>query len=503
MDVLLAHSFFLKNDAKQVEKMRPYPPLGTLYAASYLRSLGYTVGLFDAVLSDGVHEFEAMFSSSDCKMLVLFEDEFHFLNKMCLNHSRQAAQAMAKFAKARDATVIACGADVTDHPEAYLSYGVHYAILGEAEHTLGELLRVLHSTEPLCDAKLDEIPGLARPDSNRPGEIRRNVARIPERNPDLFPMPAWDLLKAETYRAAWMRAHGFFSINMVSTRGCPFHCNWCAKPIWGQRYAMRSPANVAEEMAWLKRTIRPDHIWFADDIFGLQPKWAMQFAEEVRVRQASVPFMIQSRVDLMTPDAVEALAQAGCREVWLGAESGSQKVLDAMDKGIRVEQIPTVRQRLKDAGIATGFFLQFGYPGETFEDILATVELVRATLPDSIGISVSNPLPGTRFYEMVKSGLGVKDHWEDSNDLAMMFQGSYRTEFYRRLHKVVHRELNVRLKLQSAPEKASEALAELENVHAEWKEIQRVEASYRTEHPTFVPQRRSRILPPDLSRSWS
>ncbi|HTD22064.1 MAG TPA: radical SAM protein [Terriglobales bacterium] len=503
MDVLLAHSFFLKNDAKQVEKMRPYPPLGTLYAASYLRSLGYTVGLFDALLSDGVHEFEALLRASDCRMVVLFEDEFHFLNKMCLNHSRQAAQAMASFAAGRGATVIACGSDVTDHPEAYLLHGVHYAILGEAEHSLGELLGTLRSTGSLCNAKLDEIPGLARADSSQPRGVRRNEARIPERHPDVFPMPAWDLLEAEPYRAAWMQAHGFFSVNMVSTRGCPFHCNWCAKPIWGQRYAMRSPANVAEEMALLKQTIRPDHIWFVDDIFGLQPKWSVQFAEEVRARDASIPFMIQSRVDLMTPDAVEALAHAGCREVWIGAESGSQKILDAMDKGICVEQIPVVRQRLKDAGIATGFFLQFGYPGETFEDILATAEMVRTTLPESIGISVSNPLPGTRFYDMVKNELGTKDHWDNSDDLAMMFQGSYRTEFYRRLYKVVHRELDVRLKLQSAPKNTTEALAELDSVNAEWKEIQKVEANYQAEHPTSVHKHYLPVLPPNLSGSWN
>jgi anaerobic magnesium-protoporphyrin IX monomethyl ester cyclase len=228
----------------------------------------------------------------------------------------------------------------------------------------------------------------------------------------------------------------------------------------------------------------------------------VQFAEEVRARDASIPFMIQSRVDLMTPAAVEALAQAGCREVWLGAESGSQRILDAMDKGIRVEQIPVVRQRLKEAGIATGFFLQLGYPGETFEDILATAELVRTTLPDSIGISVSNPLPGTRFYEMVKNELGIKDHWDDSDDLAMMFQGSYRTEFYRRFYEAIHRELDVRLKLQSAPKNASEALAELEGINAEWREIQKVEENYRTEHPTLVHKHHLPVLPPDLSRSW-
>src|SRR5207249_1620660 len=187
------------------------------------------------------------------------------------------------------------------------------------------------------------IAGLAMPDPAAPGGIARTARRAVERHPDVFPFPAWDLLDVERYRAAWVQAHGYFSQNMVSTRGCPFHCNWCAKPIWGQRYAMRSPANVAEELALVKRTLRPDHIWFADDIFGLRPQWVAEFGCEVAARDAAIPFMIQSRADLMTDQAVAGLKQAGCAEVWMGAESGSQKILDAMDKGIQVHEIVAAR----------------------------------------------------------------------------------------------------------------------------------------------------------------
>ena len=227
------------------------------------------------------------------------------------------------------------------------------------------------------------------------------------RDLDSLPEPARDLIDVQAYWEAWQR-HGRFSMNLVTSRGCSFHCNWCAKPIWGQRYAMRSPANVAEELAMVKKVVRPDHVWFADDIFGLRPGWVTEFAREVRERDAAVPFMIQSRVDLMTDEAVKALAEAGCAEVWLGAESGSQKILDAMEKGTELGEIRAARARLKAAGIRACFFIQFGYPGETFEDILATVQLVRETLQDDIGVSVSYPLPGTRFHEMVKQQLGPK-----------------------------------------------------------------------------------------------
>lgn len=492
MHVLLAHSFYLKNDPKQADKMHPYPPLGTLYAASRLRSLGHDVRLFDAMFASGPEEFAGVLDRHCPPVVVLYEDQFHFLNKMCLSHSRNAACRMSALARLRGATVIAAGSDVSDHPEAYLRHGVDYALIGEADHTLAELLALLSSG----DGAVDRIPGVAT-------AAGRTPPRPPERNADVFPFPAWDLLDVERYRSAWRQSHGYFSVNMVSTRGCPFHCNWCAKPIWGQHYAMRSPANVAEEMALLKKDIQPDHIWFADDIFGLQPKWVVEFAREVEARDASVPFTIQSRVDLMTEEAVAALAQARCAEVWLGVESGSQKILDAMDKGTTVIQIVRARERLRDAGIRACFFLQFGYPGEMFEDILATVRLVRETLPDGIGVSVSNPLPGTRFYQMVKAELGAKDHWEDSGDLAMMFQGTYQTPLYRKLHDLLHRDLELRIRLRDAPELHASIQPCLDQLNRDLLDLRQAEASYHNANPTVIRKYYPAVNAPDLDSRWN
>jgi anaerobic magnesium-protoporphyrin IX monomethyl ester cyclase len=492
MHVLLAHSFYLKNDPKQTGKMHPYPPLGTLYAASHLRSLGYAVSLFDAMFAAGPEEFEQVLDRDHPTVVVLYEDQFHFLNKMCLSHSRDAACRMSAMARLRGATVIAAGSDVSDHPEEYLRQGVEYALIGEADHTLAELLAVLSGG----DGTVGMVAGIAM-------AAGRTPPRPPERNADVFPFPAWDLLDVEQYRRAWLQSHGYFSVNMVSTRGCPFHCNWCAKPIWGQHYAMRSPANVAEEMAVLKRDIQPDHIWFADDIFGLQPKWVVEFAREVETRNASVPFTIQSRVDLMTEEAVAALAQANCSEVWLGVESGSQKILDAMDKGITVDDAVGARHRLRDAGIRACFFLQFGYPGETFEDILATVRLVRESLPDDIGVSVSNPLPRTKFYQMVKAELGVKDHWEDSGDLAMMFQGTYQTLLYRKLHDLLHSDLELRIRLRDAPELQSSIQPCLDQLNCDLLDLSQAEASYHNANPTVIRKYYPTVNAPDLGSRWN
>jgi radical SAM superfamily enzyme YgiQ (UPF0313 family) len=199
---------------------------------------------------------------------------------------------------------------------------------------------------------------------------------------------------------------------------------------------------VAQEMRELKERYGAEHLWFADDIFGLNRHWALQLAEEVEGRRCAVPFKIQSRADLLTAETVRALKRAGCAEVWMGAESGSQKILDAMDKGLLVEEIITARDNLKREGIRACYFLQLGYPGESWDDILQTVRLVRETRPDDIGVSVSYPLPNTRFYERVQRDLGRKRNWRDSEDLSVMFKGGYTDQFYRLVRDALHHEVD-------------------------------------------------------------
>jgi anaerobic magnesium-protoporphyrin IX monomethyl ester cyclase len=498
-DVLLAHSFFLKNDPKQIEKMRPYPPLGTLFAASWLREAGYEVALFDAMLSSGEEELAGFLERHRPSFVVFYEDSFNFLNKMCLEHARAAACRMSRLAREAGATVLAAGSDVSDHPRPYLESGVRYGLTGEADHTLRELLDTLTGRR---EQPVEAVAGLVFHDPAAPDGLRRTAERTFERHPDVFPLPAWDLVDAERYRAAWTEAHGSFSVNLVTTRGCPFHCNWCAKPIWGRRYAMRSAARVAEEMTLVKSLLRPDHVWFSDDIFGLQPKWVADFAREVEERGARIPFTIQTRADLMTGEAVAGLVRAGCVEAWLGAESGSQKILDAMDKGLQVEETVEATRRLRKAGIRACWFLQFGYPGETYEDIQETVRLVRETLPDDIGVSVSYPLPGTRFHEMVAAEIGDKTHWADSNDLAMMFQGTYQTPFYRKLRQVVHRDLDVRHRVRKG-ETSNGFQAELSALAEDWLELGRLEATCKSAAPTCVTRTCGPLEAPDLSKPWN
>ena len=438
-DILLGQSYFLRFDPKLWQIMQPYPPLGTLYAASYLRKLGYDVALFDAELAESEQEWASALETHKPTFAVLYEDNFNYLSKMCLLRMRQAAFTMIDMARQRGCTVILCGADATDHANEYLARGADYVLIGEGEETLADLLGCLTG---LLDIPKDQILGLAYQTME---QVQRNPRRPDIQQLDRLPFPAWELVDIQRYRAIWLARHGYFSMNMVTTRGCPFHCNWCAKPIWGQRYNTRSPENVIAEISWLKQNYAPDHLWFADDIFGLKPGWLPRFGELVESENVYIPFKCLSRADLLLrPGEVDALARAGAQIVWMGAESGSQLILDAMDKGTRVEQIYESTRRLKTAGIHVGFFLQFGYPGETRAEIERTIQMVRDCDPDDIGISVSYPMPGTKFYAAVSEQMAVKQNWQDSDDLAMLYHGPFKTDFYRKLHTVVHKEFRAR-----------------------------------------------------------
>ena len=428
-DVVLTHSNHVFSDPKQVSKMQPYPPLQTMLAAAVLEQRGLDCVLYDSTLDSPLANFRALLERARPRLLVVCEDDFNFLSKMCLARNRELAFWMARTARELGIEAIVHGSDASDQAAAYVDAGFQAVLIGEVENTLSEYVEG-HAPET--------ISGLA---FRCERGIHYTAPRAPSSDLDSLPAPAWHLIDVERYRKAWMAKHGFFSLNAVSSRGCPYRCNWCAKPIYGNAYHARSPRSVAAEMLHLKRSFQPDHLWFADDIFGLSPRWSVEFAAAVETLQAQIPFKMQSRCDLMTRETVGALRRAGCQEVWMGAESGSQGVLDAMDKGIRVEKIYAARHNLKAHGIRACFFLQFGYPGETWSDIEATVRMVRETAPDDIGVSVSYPLPGTKFHQIVASKIGTKANWNDSSDLSMVFRGEFSTELYRALADALHAEV--------------------------------------------------------------
>lgn len=429
--VLFTHSYFYRFDPKQWANKKPYPPLGTITAASFLRDKGYTVSLCDIGLAEGPEVINPYLADSP-DVLAIYDDGFNYLTKMCLTNMREAAFVMAKKAQKQNIPVVVSSSDSTDHYEQYLENGADVVILGEAEQTLLEVIEAWEKSLPLND-----ISGIAFREND---EVVKTPKRPVLRDLDQIPMAAWDLVDVDAYRKVWLSRWNYFSLNVATTRGCPFKCNWCAKPIYGNRYNSRSPQHVVNEIAYLIKNFDPQHLWMCDDIFGLKPGWVQTFRDELRAKNLSIKYMIQSRADLLLQeDTIEALVESGLETVWIGAESGSQKILDAMDKGTKVEQIEQATALLHKKGARVAFFLQFGYLGETYEDLQKTIKMVKRLMPDEIGASVSYPLPGTKFYDMVKSQLVNKQNWTDSDDLDLMYEGTFSKQFYKNLHRYVHK----------------------------------------------------------------
>lgn len=472
VDVLLTHSYHLAFDEKQQRRMEPYRPLGTLYAAAALRQAGFTVALFDTMLL-GPSEFSAALERYQPRLVTIYEDDFNFLTKMCLTRMRDVAFQLAAEARRRAIPVIGHGSDATDNLELFLRHGIDYVLCGEAEATLvalcAQLLR--ESTAPA------QLPGLHQLDGA--GKLVFNPERL-ARNPSWvsLPEPPADLTDFPRYRTAWTGSHAYFSVNMAASRGCPYRCNWCAKPVSGNRFHLRPAQAVAEEMHRLKLEAGAEHIWFSDDVFALNHRWMIEFASAVTALDASLPFKIQTRADLVSSSTVAALKEAGCAEVWMGVESGSQRILDAMDKGLRLEQVREARYLLASAGMRVGFFMQLGYPGEGWAELQESIAFVREARPDALGVSVAYPLPGTPFYERVKIELGPKRNWTDSGELAMMFHGTYTGEFYRLVRDALHAEV-----------------ASWTDANQTRRAIKAWEAVYAAEPSSAVPEHQARLYP--------
>jgi radical SAM superfamily enzyme YgiQ (UPF0313 family) len=455
--------------------MQPYTPIGTLYAAAALQQNGISVAIYDSMLEEPAATFKAALQNNQPQIVVVYEDDFNFLSKMCLTRMREVAWEMARAARAMGAITIGHGSDATDNPALFLENGFDYVLCGEAEETLSQLCFAI-----LRRKNIPNLDGMVRLDEQgKTIHCPQQLAKNPAWNE--LPFPSRDLIEFEPYRAAWTEAHGYFSTNMVSSRGCPYRCNWCAKPISGNKFHLRPAANVAEEMRHLKVDAGVEHIWFGDDVFALNQHWVQEFAEEVTKRDAALPFKIQSRADLMSEQTVRALRTAGCAEVWMGVESGSEFVLNAMDKGLNLSAVIVARRRLKEAGIRACFFLQFGYPGEGWKELQDTIAFVRDTRPDDIGISFSYPLPGTAFYERVHAQLGPKRNWTDSDDLCIMFKAAYTTEFYRLVRNALHVEVD-------SWRDASPSIDTRSTIESLWREVHEQEPASRNDEVFEFPE---------------
>ena len=410
MRLLLTHPYHLALDPREDALSKPYPPLGTLQAAALAQQHGVEVVFYDPMFAADASAFAEILKRSDVDAVAIIADDHSVQIKQCLAAIRTATLEMTQMAAQAGLPVLVSGPDVSDHPEIFLEAGASAAVSGEVLVVLPEWI-----------AGKQDIVGLH-------GEQGTGGRRGVLPDLDALPDPAWDLCDLTPYARRWRKHHGVWELNIWTVRGCPYRCNWCAKPIWGRTYHVRDPERVAAELHHLMARYQPDRIWFTDDIFALKPSWLRGF--RAAVGEKTLPYRCLSRVDLLVePAYVADLAATGCDGVWVGAESGSDAVLTAMDKDCTVADIERARGLLRGAGISTGFFLQLGYPGETVDDVRATVALIKRLRPDEIGVSVSYPMPGTAFYEHVKDSMGSQN-WETSMDNRTLFEAPYKQPFY-------------------------------------------------------------------------
>lgn len=435
-DILLVNPLFLRDDPTEHRLMTPYFPLGLLYLAATARQAGYTVSLFDGMFAGGADDFVAALERERPKVVGI----------SVLATVRASALRLAEMAHRRGATVVVGGADPTGRPESYLEHRdngervVDVVAIGEGEQTFLELLPLLLGDGGSRDA-LGSVAGLAY--VNEAGEAVRTAARRHCRDLDSLPLPARDLIDIEAYRRAWVGRHGYFSLSIITSRGCPYGCKWCQKSVFGKSYRPRSPEAVAEEMRLIKEQYHPDQLRIVDDVMGVDRRWVRAWRDAVLQRGASIPFECLSRVDLLDEEVLRLLKEAGCIRIALGAESGSQKVLDAMNKGTKVEQIRRAAELCRRQGIETYFYIMLGYPGEEWPDIIKTVLLLKETRPTTFSSTIAYPLPGTAFYEEVQHRLFDAPDWDYTAENRLLFQRDYSTRFYRWVQRWLHHEWRV------------------------------------------------------------
>ena len=436
MKILIGQSYFRVLDPKELERQMPYPPLGALYAATLLRNMGHEIIFYDGMLSEDPEDFIETIISSNPDLLLIYDDEFNYLTKMCLSNMRDAVVWFIKFAHGLSIPCVVYSSDAVDYYKYYFDAGCDAIIYGEGEVTLKEVVNSF--AENTFKIKRKNIDGLKYYED---GKFHITPPRKLMENLDLIPDPDYSFVDIESYKKIWIENHGYFSLNISTTRGCPYRCNWCAKPIYGKSHNSRTPENVVRQIYELKQKYSIDHYWITDDIFGLKPGWIKQFAAECKKMGINISYKCLSRPDLLLRgDTLRQLKESGCKTIWIGAESGSQKILDNMEKGTTVEQIYETAERTRQLNMEIAFFIQFGYIGEDWSDIKLTRKMIRNCMPDDIGISVSYPLPGTKFYYMVKEQMMQKTNWKDSADLDLMFIGNFGRSFYKLLHRFVHTE---------------------------------------------------------------
>jgi len=417
MRLLLTHGYFLREDVGEQAIMKPYAPLGILYIAAYLEEQGVDASLYDTTFS----------SREDLHRHLLdrrYDAVGIYTNLMTKLNVLKTIAFIKGTPELAGTKVILGGPEVTHHIDKFLEHGADVIVIGEGEETMHELARAFEADTPL-----DDVRGIAFRGTD--GAVVRTPARDLMKDIDRLPMPKRSGIDLTRYLRTWREHHGKSAVSVSTMRGCPYSCRWCSRAVYGDSYRRRSPTLVVEELSRIRREYAPDTIWFVDDVFTINHRWLEEFARLAKERDAVIPYECITRADRLNERAVELLKESGCFRVWIGAESGSQKILDAMDRRVTVEQVREMIQLSKRHGIETGTFIMLGYPGETEKDILDTIDHLKRSDPDHFTVTVAYPIAGTPLFEDVGEILTAVPDWAVSTDREIDFQRPYSRRYYR------------------------------------------------------------------------
>lgn len=412
MDLLLANAYMLASDAEEQRIMRPHPPLGVLYLSSYLKSRLFDVGVFDGTFQD-LPAFEETLRRVRPRVVGIA------VNMM----TKRNALAMMALARRHGARVVIGGPDPPHHAAAYLDAGADVVVIGEGERTLEQLLPRLD-----VNGDLSTIDGIAF--KARDGAVVRTAPRALLPDLDAQPFPDRSAIDLSLYLNAWRQRHGAGTVSLITARGCPYTCTWCSRSVFGESHRRRSVTNVADEVEAIVDRYRPERLWYADDVFAIHRGWTVAYARELERRRLRLPFECISRAERIDDAVADALASLGCFRVWIGSESGSQKILDAMKRRVAVDQVRASAALLRRRGIEVGMFIMLGYDGEDMADLRATVDHLKKTAPDVFLTTVSYPIKGTPYYAAIENKLSAPKPWRDSTDRDLVVRGRPVKKYY-------------------------------------------------------------------------
>lgn len=436
MTILLTHGYFLAEDAREQAIMKPYVPLGILYISAWLEQHGYANEVFDSTFSG----FDQL-----CDKLLQQRPQVTgiYTNLMTKLNVLRIIRFIRSRPELQHTRIVLGGPEVRNHVQNFLQQGAHYIVSGEGEQTMLELVQFIEGS---FEGTLADIDGISYIDET--SALQQNRERTKLKSLDALPFPNRHKVNLSLYFNAWKQRHGASTISVSTMRGCPYSCKWCSRAVYGQSYRRRSPEKVVDEIAQIKEQHDVDSIWFVDDVFTISHQWLERFTDVINRRKLVMPYECITRADRMNESVILNLKKSGCFRVWIGAESGSQKVIDLMDRRVEVEQVQQMIQLARRHGLQAGTFIMVGYPGETREDIYATVQHLKNANPDLFTITVAYPIKGTPLYAETESRFVTQLPWESSTDREIDFERTYRRKYYDYAIQMINYEVSYHKALQ-------------------------------------------------------